>query len=125
MSNAQQLALPGVAPESANEWVWDEGPEGENDVSFAHATVMLSEVVSALAPEDGATYVDATLGGGGHTEAILEAAPGARVIAFDRDETAIEAARARLARERRALGRQRRLRRALGQEDLGHAVRDR
>jgi 16S rRNA (cytosine1402-N4)-methyltransferase len=41
-------------------------------------------------------YVDATLGGGGHTRALLEAAPEARVVAFDCDPHAIEAARARL-----------------------------
>ena len=66
-------------------------------MTFEHTTVMKGEVVAALAPEDGGVYVDATLGGGGHTEAILEAAPGARVIAFNRDETAAEAARERLA----------------------------
>jgi 16S rRNA (cytosine1402-N4)-methyltransferase len=98
MSHAQQLALPGVVAEAASEWVWAEEPEGESAVDFAHATVMKGEVTNALAPVDGATYVDATLGGGGHTEAILEAAPGARVVAFDRDETAVTAARARLAR---------------------------
>jgi 16S rRNA (cytosine1402-N4)-methyltransferase len=97
MTSAHQLALPGVIAEQAIEWVWAEDAEGEADVSFEHTTVMRDEVVAALAPEDGGVYVDATLGGGGHTEAILLAAPGARVIAFDRDETAAEAARARLA----------------------------
>ena len=46
---------------------------------FVHATVMRDEVVRALAPRGGGVYVDATLGGGGHTVAILEAEPqGAR-----------------------------------------------
>ena len=98
MTSAHQLALPGLIAEQAIEWVWAEDAEGESDVSFEHTTVMKDEVVAALAPEDGRVYVDATLGGGGHTEAILSIAPGARVIAFDRDETAAEAARARLAR---------------------------
>jgi 16S rRNA (cytosine1402-N4)-methyltransferase len=98
MSNAQQLPLPGVVADSAIEWVWAEDEEGESDVTFVHETVMKHEVVAALAPRDGAIYVDVTLGGGGHTEAILEAAPGARVIAFDRDEIAIQAASERLAR---------------------------
>jgi 16S rRNA (cytosine1402-N4)-methyltransferase len=97
-ANAQQLALPGVVAEAAGEWVWAEEADGEAHVSFAHATVMRHEVAASLAPEDGATYVDATLGGGGHTEAILEMAPAARVIAFDRDDEAIRAAGARLAR---------------------------
>jgi 16S rRNA (cytosine1402-N4)-methyltransferase len=101
MSNAQ-LALPGLAEDFAVdrvEWVWSED-EGEVNVveHFVHATVMRDEVVQALAPHAGGIYVDATLGGGGHSEAILEANEGARVIAFDRDEVAIAAARARLER---------------------------
>jgi 16S rRNA (cytosine1402-N4)-methyltransferase len=101
MSNVQQLQLPGLSvgdDERASEWTWAEEHEGEAGVDFAHATVMKDEVVGALAPEDGGVYVDATLGGGGHTEAILEAAAGARVIAFDRDATAVQAASARLAK---------------------------
>jgi 16S rRNA (cytosine1402-N4)-methyltransferase len=98
MTGAHQLALPGVIAEQAIEWVWAEDAEGDAEVTFEHTTVMKSEIVAALAVDDGGVYVDATLGGGGHTEAILEAAPGARVIAFDRDETAAEAARERLAR---------------------------
>ncbi|MGH7280808.1 MAG: 16S rRNA (cytosine(1402)-N(4))-methyltransferase RsmH [Polyangiaceae bacterium] len=65
--------------------------------AFVHATIMRDEVVQALAPRAGGIYVDATLGGGGHTEAILSAEPEARVIAFDRDAVAIAAATARLA----------------------------
>lgn len=96
MTNAQQLPLPGLVADDALEWVWAEDAEGETDVSFAHTTVMKHEVVLALAPVDGGVYVDATLGGGGHTEAILETAPGAKVIAFDRDVVAADAARERL-----------------------------
>jgi 16S rRNA (cytosine1402-N4)-methyltransferase len=96
MTGAHQLALPGVIADQAIEWVWAEDTEGEADVTFEHTTVMRDEVVQALAPADGGVYVDATLGGGGHTEAILAAAPGARVIAFDRDETAVGAATERL-----------------------------
>jgi 16S rRNA (cytosine1402-N4)-methyltransferase len=65
--------------------------------AFKHLTVMRDEVVRALSPKDDGVYVDATLGGGGHTEALLEASAGARVVGLDRDQVAIEAAKARLA----------------------------
>ena len=65
---------------------------------FHHLTVLRDEVVRALEPRSGGVYVDATVGGGGHAEALLEADPGARLIAFDRDERAVEASRERLAR---------------------------
>ena len=68
------------------------------DLPFEHVTVMRDEVTQAVAPRDGGLYVDATLGGGGHSEAILEAAPGARLIGFDRDPRALAAASKRLAR---------------------------
>lgn len=66
--------------------------------ALPHVTVLRREVVEALGPCEGGVYVDATLGAGGHAEAILEAAAGARVIGVDRDERALEIARARLAR---------------------------
>src|SRR5260370_42122394 len=62
----------------------------------SHTTVLREEVVAALAPRAGGVYVDATLGAGGHTEAILEAAPGATMVAVGRDVRAIGAARVRL-----------------------------
>lgn len=65
--------------------------------AFEHVSVMLHECVAALAPRDGAVLVDCTLGGGGHSEALLEAAD-CRVIGLDRDPAALAAARARLAR---------------------------
>src|SRR5436190_6947503 len=94
---AEQLALPGV-PEPTAEWVWTDDTGEEADVNaFVHETVMKAEVVHALAPTFG-TIIDCTVGGGGHTEAILEAAPAVNVIALDRDDVALEASRARLAR---------------------------
>lgn len=89
-----QLALPGL--EDASEWTWAEEEE-LSFVQYSHITVMRSEVAAALAPTTG-VIVDATLGGGGHSEAILEASPDVKVIGFDRDLTAIEAASSRLAR---------------------------
>ena len=53
-----------------------------------HLPVMLKEVVAALAPRDGAHYVDGTFGGGGYARAILEAAD-CRVLGIDRDPEAI------------------------------------
>jgi 16S rRNA (cytosine1402-N4)-methyltransferase len=63
-------------------------------LSFVHATVLRDEVVQLLKPASGKRLVDATLGGGGHAEALLEA--GAEVIGVDRDPTAIAAVRTRL-----------------------------
>lgn len=62
-----------------------------------HTPVLLREVVDALSPRDGQLFVDCTLGRGGHTEALLEAAD-CRVIGIDRDPQAIAACRERLAR---------------------------
>lgn len=96
--NQAQLALPGLAADAAAEWVWSEETGEEIDVpAFVHETVMRAEVVGALAPSKG-VYVDVTVGGGGHSEGILEAHPESRVIALDRDDLALSAAKARLAR---------------------------
>ncbi|MEE8172946.1 MAG: 16S rRNA (cytosine(1402)-N(4))-methyltransferase RsmH [Alphaproteobacteria bacterium] len=54
-----------------------------------HTPVMLAEVLETLAPRDGAVYVDSTLGAGGYSRGILEAAA-CRVCAIDRDPAAIE-----------------------------------
>jgi 16S rRNA (cytosine1402-N4)-methyltransferase len=53
-----------------------------------HIPVLLGPVLTALAPRDGAIYVDGTFGGGGYTEALLGAAR-CRVFAIDRDPVAI------------------------------------
>ncbi|MEI6650253.1 MAG: 16S rRNA (cytosine(1402)-N(4))-methyltransferase RsmH [Candidatus Moraniibacteriota bacterium] len=55
-----------------------------------HIPVLLDEAIAALDLQKGGMAVDATLGGGGHTRAILSRVlPGGRVIAFDADERAI------------------------------------
>lgn len=57
---------------------------------FEHTTVLLEETVQSLNIFPEGTYIDATFGRGGHTRLILSHLNGGRVIAFDRDDTAIE-----------------------------------
>jgi 16S rRNA (cytosine1402-N4)-methyltransferase len=61
-----------------------------------HDPVLAAEVVRLMAPRAGGRYVDCTLGLGGHTAALVAAGAG-EVLAIDRDETALAAARTRLA----------------------------
>ena len=61
-----------------------------------HEPVLAAEVVRLLEPHPSGVYVDATLGLGGHTAALLEAGAG-RVIGIDRDDAALARARGRLA----------------------------
>jgi 16S rRNA (cytosine1402-N4)-methyltransferase len=63
-----------------------------------HAPVMVAEVLRYLDPARGGLFLDGTLGGGGHAEAVLESGPEARVVGVDRDPDALREAGARLAR---------------------------
>jgi 16S rRNA (cytosine1402-N4)-methyltransferase len=64
-----------------------------------HLPVMSDEVITTLAPAAGGLQIDATVGGGGHTERILEAAsPDGRVLGLDADQAAIDRVGLRLAR---------------------------
>jgi 16S rRNA (cytosine1402-N4)-methyltransferase len=66
---------------------------------FLHRTVLLHEVVDSLNLAPGAVVVDCTLGGGGHSELILEKlGPTGRLLGFDRDGEALAAAGERLER---------------------------
>jgi 16S rRNA (cytosine1402-N4)-methyltransferase len=71
------------------------------DADFSHVTVLrdavTQAVVQAATGRSDALVVDCTLGGGGHSEAILAALPNAQVIGLDRDPAAIRAATQRLA----------------------------
>ncbi len=69
-----------------------QSPTFEVKKDAPHISVMLREVLAALAPTDGETYTDGTFGAGGYSSAILESAD-CRVVAIDRDVTAIEAGR--------------------------------
>jgi 16S rRNA (cytosine1402-N4)-methyltransferase len=73
-------------------------PVGEPQMaySFEHIPVLRDEVVSLFASVPPGTVVDATVGGGGHSGAILAAYPELRLIGLDRDPAALEAARSRL-----------------------------
>ena len=66
-------------------------------INFSHISVLLYECIEALNIRDGYTYIDATAGGGGHSlEIAKRLGENSRLICFDRDKTAIEAARERL-----------------------------
>jgi 16S rRNA (cytosine1402-N4)-methyltransferase len=66
--------------------------------SAYHAPVMVEEVMEMLRPERGGLYLDGTLGGGGHAEALLERGADARLVGVDRDPDALAEAGKRLAR---------------------------
>ena len=66
-------------------------------MDFIHEPVLLQEVLTWMAVRPGGIYADGTLGGGGHSVAMLRASGGtATLYGIDRDMTAIEAATARL-----------------------------
>ncbi len=69
----------------------------DSKLDSIHEPVLLDEVLSFLAPERGGIFMDATLGLGGHSLALLEAYPQIdRLIAIDWDEEALELAKKRL-----------------------------
>lgn len=93
------------APSMRPRWGADIRPRGELDrdrlVTYGsdyHLPVMVPEVLRHLDPERGGTYLDGTLGGGGHTEAILSASSTVEVIGLDRDPAALTEAGHRLER---------------------------
>ncbi len=65
-------------------------------MAFHHVPVLLHEVLRYLAPSPGGVYADGTLGGGGHSEAILQAMGEGTLYGIDRDGAAIAAATERL-----------------------------
>jgi 16S rRNA (cytosine1402-N4)-methyltransferase len=72
---------------------------GGGETQQGHLPVLAEEVMSMLSPASGSLQIDATLGGGGHTERILEAtSPDGRLLGLDADQAAIARVRERLAR---------------------------
>ncbi len=66
------------------------------DPENLHASVLLSETIRLLEPKPKEVFVDATLGMGGHTKALLETEATLRVIGIDQDDEALRAAKERL-----------------------------
>ncbi len=76
-------------------------PQADATQPFRHEPVMLDEIVEvfgALASLETGVLIDATLGGAGHSSALLEAYPNLNVLGLDQDDSAIAAATERLAR---------------------------
>lgn len=94
----------GCRPAQGGVAVADSSCCGSSD--FGHVPVLEDRCVALLSPAltrqhstgEGAVLVDATLGAGGHAERFLTELPGLRLIGIDRDPTALEIARTRLAR---------------------------
>ncbi|WP_179395262.1 16S rRNA (cytosine(1402)-N(4))-methyltransferase RsmH [Lacticaseibacillus absianus] len=63
---------------------------------YTHETVLLHEATDALAIQPTGTYIDATLGRGGHTQRILGQLTTGQLYAFDQDQAAIDAVSAKL-----------------------------
>ena len=71
--------------------------EAQKPTAFKHLSVLSRELIAGLEVCLGGNYLDATAGGGGHSELILSQGKNIKLIAIDRDETAIAAVKARLA----------------------------
>ncbi len=70
--------------------------EDRTDLSFFHLPVLPEQVIDGLQVKAGGQYLDATVGGAGHSLMILEAAPDIELVALDQDLQAIAAAKQRL-----------------------------
>ena len=82
-------------------------PQGEHMPNVRHVPVLLEEAIEYLRVRPNGTYLDCTLGLGGHSDAILRhLGPAGKLIGFDRDPEALELAKARLQRVREEMGSQ-------------------
>ena len=73
-------------------------PGAPQSADFHHLPVMAAEIVAVFAEVTNGVVLDATLGGGGHAEMLLEAHPHLNLLGIDRDQTALAAATTRLSR---------------------------
>lgn len=71
--------------------------EAQKPATFQHLSVLGQELIAGLDLVPGGNYLDATAGGGGHSELILRHYPEIKLVAIDRDATAIAAVQERLA----------------------------
>jgi 16S rRNA (cytosine1402-N4)-methyltransferase len=94
--------------------------KGGHDAGDYHEPVLLEEVLGFLAPEGEGVFLDGTLGGGGHSRAILDRCPGCRVLAVDHDPEALAEAERRLAPH---AGRVRMLRSGFHEAVEAHGIR--
>jgi 16S rRNA (cytosine1402-N4)-methyltransferase len=75
-------------------------PTPADPAGASHSPVLLTACLEGMAVRSGGRYIDGTLGGGGHTEAILQhSAPDGRVLGLDADPAAIRRVRERLAEQ--------------------------
>jgi 16S rRNA (cytosine1402-N4)-methyltransferase len=74
------------------------------DVVFSHIPVLSREVVEGLAIRAGGHYLDATVGGGGHSALMISAAPNVNLTALDQDDQALSAAKSKLEELSASLG---------------------
>ena len=72
------------------------GLAAETDTPSTHLPVMVPEVMMALPPTPGGSFIDCNLGDGGHAEAILRSIPGAQLLGIDLDLDALKRANERL-----------------------------
>ena len=68
----------------------------KKSLPFDHLPVMVGEIVELAAPIPAGYFLDATVGGGGHSKALLQNVDGLHLVGIDRDPAAIEAAKNRL-----------------------------